>query len=216
MPDMMIRLVPLPMPRAVICSPSHIRNMVPPTSVITQEKTEEPAGVDHRRAEAASHALKPDGNAVGLEHGDEDGQVARVLVELLAARLAFLLQGLQRRDRGGHQLDDDAGADIGHDVQREDGHAPQRAAGEHVEHAQDAAAVLGHHLAHHRGVDAGDRDIGAEAVDDQRTQGKPDALLEFGRLREDAHVEVGCKLFGSGSHGCPLCRRALLSVLALS
>ena len=25
------------MPRAVICSPSHIRNMVPPTSVVTQE-----------------------------------------------------------------------------------------------------------------------------------------------------------------------------------
>ena len=33
----MIRLVPLPMPRAVICSPIHIRNMVPPTSVITQD-----------------------------------------------------------------------------------------------------------------------------------------------------------------------------------
>ena len=29
--------VPLPTPRAVICSPSHIRNIVPPTSVMTQE-----------------------------------------------------------------------------------------------------------------------------------------------------------------------------------
>ena len=37
MPAKMIRVMPLPMPRAVICSPSHIRNMVPPTSVITQE-----------------------------------------------------------------------------------------------------------------------------------------------------------------------------------
>ncbi len=36
MPEKMIRLVPLPMPRAVICSPSHIRNIVPPTSEITQ------------------------------------------------------------------------------------------------------------------------------------------------------------------------------------
>ena len=35
MPDMMISDVPLPTPRAVICSPSHIRNMVPPTSVTT-------------------------------------------------------------------------------------------------------------------------------------------------------------------------------------
>ena len=37
MPTKMIREMPLPMPRAVICSPSHIRNMVPPTSVIMQE-----------------------------------------------------------------------------------------------------------------------------------------------------------------------------------
>ncbi len=35
MPAMMISDVPLPTPRAVICSPSHIRNMVPPTSVVT-------------------------------------------------------------------------------------------------------------------------------------------------------------------------------------
>jgi len=37
MPDTMISDGPLPMPRAVICSPSHIRNMVPPTRVITVE-----------------------------------------------------------------------------------------------------------------------------------------------------------------------------------
>ena len=37
MPEKMISEMPLPMPRAVICSPSHIRNMVPPTSVITVE-----------------------------------------------------------------------------------------------------------------------------------------------------------------------------------
>ena len=37
MPEKMMRLVPLPIPRAVICSPSHIRNIVPPTSETTQE-----------------------------------------------------------------------------------------------------------------------------------------------------------------------------------
>ena len=35
MPAMMISDMPLPMPRLVICSPSHIRNIVPPTSEIT-------------------------------------------------------------------------------------------------------------------------------------------------------------------------------------
>ena len=44
MPDMMIRLVPLPMPRAVICSPSHIRNMVPPTRVTTQDRRKNAPG----------------------------------------------------------------------------------------------------------------------------------------------------------------------------
>ena len=37
MPAKMISDEPLPMPRAVICSPSHIRNIVPPTSVMVVE-----------------------------------------------------------------------------------------------------------------------------------------------------------------------------------
>ena len=37
MPARMISEMPLPMPREVICSPSHIRNMVPPVSVTVVE-----------------------------------------------------------------------------------------------------------------------------------------------------------------------------------
>jgi hypothetical protein len=37
-PAMMISEMPLPTPRAVICSPSHIRKIVPPVSVTTVEK----------------------------------------------------------------------------------------------------------------------------------------------------------------------------------
>ena len=44
MPAKMISEAPLPMPRAVICSPSHIRNMVPPVSVITVETTKNRPG----------------------------------------------------------------------------------------------------------------------------------------------------------------------------
>ena len=44
MPDMMISEMPLPMPRAVICSPSHIRNMVPPVSVIAVEMRKKKPG----------------------------------------------------------------------------------------------------------------------------------------------------------------------------
>ena len=45
MPAKMIRMMPLPTPRAVICSPSHIRNIVPPTRVMTQEQPEEQARI---------------------------------------------------------------------------------------------------------------------------------------------------------------------------
>jgi hypothetical protein len=36
MPAKMISEMPLPRPRSVICSPSHIRNIVPVTSVIAE------------------------------------------------------------------------------------------------------------------------------------------------------------------------------------
>ena len=38
MPEKMISEMPLPTPRWVICSPSHIRNIVPPVSVTTMVK----------------------------------------------------------------------------------------------------------------------------------------------------------------------------------
>ena len=44
MPAKMIREVPLPTPRAVICSPIHIRNSVPPVSVATVEITKNSPG----------------------------------------------------------------------------------------------------------------------------------------------------------------------------
>ena len=43
-PAKMISEMPLPMPRAVICSPSHIRNIVPPTSVMTVTKRKNALG----------------------------------------------------------------------------------------------------------------------------------------------------------------------------
>ena len=45
-------------------------------------------------------------------------------------------------------------------------------------------------------VDAGQRDIGAEPIDEQRAEREPDALLELLGLGEGAEVEIGCQLFG--------------------
>ena len=93
---MMISEMPLPTPRAVICSPSHIRNMVPPTSVTTVEMRKNQPGSITTGPDCAARALEAEGDAVGLERGQHHGQVAGVLVDLLAALLAFLLQGLER------------------------------------------------------------------------------------------------------------------------
>ena len=46
MPAKMISEEPLPMPREVICSPSHIRNIVPPVSVISVEMRKNSPGAE--------------------------------------------------------------------------------------------------------------------------------------------------------------------------
>ena len=46
------------------------------------------------------------------------------------------------------------------------------------------------------GIDAGQRDVGAEPIDKQRAEREPDALLQFVGLGEGAEIEVGRKLFG--------------------
>ena len=68
MPDMMISEMPLPMPRAVICSPSHIRKTVPPTRVTTVTRRKNSPGSSTADLGAGMHALDPDRDAVGLDH----------------------------------------------------------------------------------------------------------------------------------------------------
>ncbi len=157
---------------------------------------EEPAGIEHDSASA----LETDGDAVALQRGKQHRAVARILVDLPAPLLAFLLQLLEMRRDGGEQLDDDRRRDIRHDVEREDRHAPDRAAREHVEHAENAGLVLPEHVGKGLRVDAGDRDIGAEPIDQQRAEREPDALLQLVGLGEGREIEIGDELFCGGDH----------------
>ncbi len=59
MPARMISEMPLPMPREVICSPSHIRNMVPPVSVTTVEMRKNQPGSDTTLPEPSSPMAMP-------------------------------------------------------------------------------------------------------------------------------------------------------------
>src|SRR6185436_711406 len=63
-------------------------------------------------------------------------------------------------------------------------------------------------------IDARQRDIGADAGDDQQTQGVPDPLLQLGRLGERAEIDAGRQLFRGRCHAwqAPLLRSAAYMV----
>ena len=85
--------MPFPMPRSVICSPSHMMKAVPAVSVITHIGMNAPreivtidmAGTGQRQ-----------GDRKGLDHAQQHGDVTRPLRDLAAAQFAFLLQLGQR------------------------------------------------------------------------------------------------------------------------
>jgi hypothetical protein len=57
-PEKMISEMPLPMPRSVICSPSHIRNMVPVTRVTTVVKRKaSPGSITNPRCDSSAIAI---------------------------------------------------------------------------------------------------------------------------------------------------------------
>ena len=88
---------------------------------------------------AESHTLtsQTNGHTDGLNKRQHQRQVTRVLTDFPATGLPFLLQLLQRRRNGRHQLHDDGCRDVRHDAQSEDTHPLQGTAGEHVEQAKD-------------------------------------------------------------------------------
>ena len=87
MPAKMISEEPLPIPREVICSPIHIRNRVPPVSVMTVDRMKNGTGLDGR-----ARTLETEGDAPALHEGEHDGEVAGVLVDDLTAGLTLFLQ----------------------------------------------------------------------------------------------------------------------------
>ena len=103
-----------------------------------------------------------------MEGRQQHRQVARVLVHDLAPLLALLLQLLERGRHRGHQLNDDRGGDVRHDVESKDRHPMDAATGKHVEHAEDSAGLRAEDLVPGRWVDAGQRNVSAEPIHEER------------------------------------------------
>ena len=59
MPENMIKEIPFPIPLWVICSPNHIKNIVPATIVVTVETLKNKPGLITRFAEDSNPTAKP-------------------------------------------------------------------------------------------------------------------------------------------------------------
>ena len=131
--------MPLPMPRCVISSPSHMSRVAPAVSEITDQHhvAEVERSVDDVRAAEAGGV---DAEYIAdrrLSGREADGQVARVLRALLLADLALLGEPLESRHDHREELQDDRGGDVRHDPQREQREPLERSAGEEVQEAED-------------------------------------------------------------------------------
>ena len=138
MPAKMISEMPLPMPRSLICSPSHMTKAVPVVSVITVTARKPQPGLGTSAAPpGVGHALQEEGDARALDDRDQHRAVARVLGDLAASQLAFLRQLLEVRPHHRQELQDDRRGDVGHDAQREHRDLLQAAAREGVDEPEE-------------------------------------------------------------------------------
>ena len=133
--------MPLPTPRSVISSPSHMITAVPAVMVMTMtRKVWVPLLCSRFWSQPCEQVARAGQrhDAGRLEQRQAQRQVAGVLGDLGLAGLALLLEGLQPRDHHDQQLQDDARRDVGHDPEREDRQLEQRATGEQVDQVVDA------------------------------------------------------------------------------
>ena len=140
-------------------------------------RAEEPTRIGRQIARFQRH-----GQTVGLPKRQHNGQVTGVLVQLAPPHFTFFFQGFPRFIHCTDKLHDDRGGNIGHDAKRKDTHPADRAAGEHVQHAPDARCCFIHKLAQRQTVNAGNRNIRPDTVDNQQTKRKKDAFAKVSRL----------------------------------
>jgi hypothetical protein len=130
--------------------------------------------------------LQSRGGDEGLEQRETQRAVARDLGDLAPAGLAFLPILHQRRHDHRHHLHDDRRGDVRHHAHREDGQALHRAARQGVHDAEDRLFVLIEELRDRGRIDPGNRDVRADAIDDQAADQKQQALADVAETRRVA------------------------------
>ena len=201
-PAKMIREIPLPMPRSVICSPSHMMKAVPAVRVIMVIKRKDHPGSRTTASPAGPVILsKPNADSEPLDEAQEHRSVAGVLGDLLPSGLPFLRKPLQMGNHDREQLKDDRGTDIGHDPQGENGQALESAPGEHVDEAEESPLGLGEEGGQGVRVDPRRGDVDPDAIDGQEQKSDEDPLLQlwnFGNVLESLEQGLDDLRFPSG------------------
>ena len=187
--------MPLPMPRWVMSSASHMTTAVPAVKMRMMNSTRGAVKSGMRSMSLplpkSSAAVEQEDQAGALHDGEGDGEVTGRLGQLALADRALLAPLLELRDHRLEQLDDDRRGDVGHDPEPEDGGSGERAAREQVEEAEDAAGLVGGGDALDLvEVDPGHDDVRAEQVDGDDEQGEQDLVAE---VRDLEHVPQACE-----------------------
>ncbi len=113
----MIKETPLPMPRSVICSPSHTSSMVPAVIMITDWTINQSVVFNQNQRCRVLRMQPAIGKIDTLADTEKNRQITSILDDFGAAIL-FTRQLAQARPDRGQQLNDDRRADIRHDAQR--------------------------------------------------------------------------------------------------
>ena len=155
-----------------------------------------PRLVWHKREVAAREegaAAHEGDHGGGLQDGEADSHVARVLRERRLTRLPVFVELLELGNHDAEELHDNRRRNVRHHAEREDGHLQQRPAGEQVHHAEHAATGTVQSLFGTRSdvrvVEAGGRHEHAEAVDSEHSKDKQQLVPEL-RGSEGAHEGV--------------------------
>src|SRR5262249_5752868 len=128
--------------------------------------------------------LQSDGDKHGLQHAEQQGEITRVHRDLLAAKLTFSRKFLERFVEDSEQLENDRRRDVGHDAERKHGHATKLPAGEEINEAQEGAAILLDIALKELGIDSGDRNVRADAIDCQQPEREQNALAEVRNAKD--------------------------------
>src|SRR6185369_5327365 len=154
-----------------------------------RQEAEGPARVGHEGRPGRSRlVLEEEGDAQPLDDRDQDRPVAGVLGDLPPPQLPFLRELLEVGPDHGQELQDDRGGDVGHDAQGEHRDLPQAAPGEGVHEAQERRLGALHDLDQHLGVDARRRDLAADPVDREQTEGEEHPLPEVRNVENVAET----------------------------